>query len=211
MKYKPVGYDREKESNGEYKNYIHKAIEKLIKDGYGLPVLKKSTGANRNFQFRGHEHVADALQGYWERNKKTYIHRARSDYRALYLGLIVMLKEEELLSGADNSKEISALEIYVEERKTKHILFKKMGLLKQEIVALLTEVDTGLITEQEFDRDVQELISTFKDQETKINFAEIIDNTIIEEVKKLKNRKYQQKRRHFEKLTKGIRIVGQEV
>lgn len=207
MRVKPTGYDRKKEGSDEYKQYLHKAIEKLTKDGYSLPLVKKPTGPGHLFQVRGHEWIADELRGYWERNCTVYKHRARVEYRALYLGTIMLLTEEEALKGVDNSEVICALEAHCEQRKLEHIEYKKMIMVKEEIVAMLAEMDAKLKTPENFDRDVERLINTIPAGEYRNSFAKKVDEMIEEESHKLKNRKYQAKHRYFEQITKGMRIV----
>jgi hypothetical protein len=207
MKYKPTGYDRKKEGSDEYKQYFQKAIEKLTKDGHSLPLVKKPTGLGYLFQMRGHQWLADDLKGYWERNVKSYQYRARVDYRALYLGAIILFKEEEVLKGVDNSEVICALEAHCEHRKLEHIEYKKMIMAREEIIAMLVEVDAKMKTPENFDNDVERLINTIPAGEYRNIFAKKVDEMIEEESQKLKNRKYQAKHRYFEQLTKGMRIV----
>jgi len=207
MKHKSTGWDRKKEGSDEYKKYLHKAIEKLIKDGHSLPLVSKTTGSTRVFQIRGHEWIWDELEGYWQRHNTIYKHRARSDYRALYLGTIVLLMEEEVLKGVENPEIICALEAYCEVRKSRHSALKKMALARAEIAILLQEVESQVLSTEEFERDVQALINTIPEGDHRNEFSRKIDSMITEETKKLKNRKYQAKHRFFEQLTKGIQIV----
>jgi hypothetical protein len=195
------------ETKGEYVRFLSRAIKNIIESGHQLPVLKKATGSLHPFQFRGHIHIADALQGYWERNNKVYAHRAKSDYRALYLGTILILEEEQILGRHDNKDEISKLQVWIEQKKSKHAILKKMSLLRSEVVNLLTEEDNEVISEADFRRDIQELIETFDGKNERNKFAAFVDRVIEEESVKLKNRKRQRKHREFEKLTKGIQSV----
>ena len=207
MKHKPSGY--EKEQNGKYKEYLVNAITKMVSDGYRLPELKTTATPSKSFQFRGPEHIWNSLQGYWERNKKVYEFRARVECRATYLGTIVLLMEEELLKNTDNSKRISALEIRITEKKDQHERLNEMATLRKEIIAMLQEIDGRVLTQEKFNLDVTDLINTFSSESDKEYFSKVIDEMIMEEVPKLKNRKYQQKHRQFEMLSKGISLVDE--
>lgn len=207
MKVKPTGYDRKKDGSDEYKKYIRNAIEKLTKDGFSFPLVKKITGPGKVFQLRGHEWIWDELQGYWERHNKIYKHRSRVDYRALYIGTIILLMEEEALSERDNSMAICDLEAYCELRKSHHAILRKMAISRLEIIELLKEVDNKIINPEEFDRDCQVLINTIPEGDYRNDFARKVDEMIEDESRKLKNRKYQAKHRYFEKIAKGMQIV----
>jgi hypothetical protein len=209
VKTKPTGWDRKTDGSDEYKKQLHKAIEKLMKDGFSLPLVKKPTGAGHLFQMRGHEWIADELKGYWERHADIYKHRARVDYRALYLGTIILLLEEEVLKGVNNSDPICRLEAYCEMRKSEHIAYKKMALAREEISSMLAEMDQKLKSPENFDHDVQALINTIPEGQYRNEFAKKVDELIEEEIVKMKNRKYQAKHRYFEKITKGMQLVAE--
>jgi len=205
MKAKPTSYD---DGKGIYKDCLEKAVEEIMASGNRLPTLNKITGKTVHFQFRGHERVWNELQGYWERNSKDYLFRARVEYRALYLGMILLLKEEQIISGQDNREELSQLEILIEQRRSQHKSFQKMILLKQEVCYMLEELDAKMISSDNFDRDVMSLINTADNEDNRILLATMIDNIIEDEMGKLKNRNRQRKHRFFERSVKKIQPVS---
>lgn len=205
MKEKPqTKYNEEK--NGSYVSYITTALETMMNEGHKLPVLKKVTGSSKKCQVTAHLHIWDALQGYWERNKRTYTHRAKSDYRALYLGTVVMLEEESVKTGRDNDEIICKLKTWVEAKKYKHATLEKLGIMRTEIKLLLTEEDAGLISHDDFIHECMEMLNTFDNKDERIKMAITLDKVIEEERTRMKNRQYQKKHRELEKQAKGIQV-----
>lgn len=193
--------------NIEYLPYITTALDKLISDGGKLPEVRKITGPTQKIQITAHLRIADALQGYWERHKKIYVHRSKSDYKILYNGAIMVLKEEELQEGRDNSEEISKLEALIKEKEHKHKINQELSLIKCEVKKLLEERSENIISEEEFNRSVEEMISVFSYSSERIRIGKIVDKIVDEENTRMKNRQYQNKHRHFEKIAKGFSVV----
>ena len=95
-------------------------VKCLESDGFTLPQVKKATPPTTKIQITAHTWLADALQGYWERNQKTYLHRAKSDYRALYLGAMMMFAEEKVLGVIIPDELISKLDMVITEQAHRH-------------------------------------------------------------------------------------------
>jgi hypothetical protein len=201
-----------KVKQGKYVGYLFKAVQQLIKANVPLPAMKKTSNTAINFQFRGHAHVMEEIQGYWERHcaKSGWKHRAKVMYRCLYLGLVIILFEEELLEGRDNKEALSKLEILTTMKASKHKVLARMIALRGEIASLVKEVDSGIIKKSEFDQEIREIIDTFDDKKDHTRFSIFTDQIIVEERTKQKNNKYQQdhRARQFELEDKGIRAVG---
>lgn len=199
------GYKKE-----EYLPYIRDGLRQLLEDGKRLPPIKKVTAPTSKIQVTAHLHVFDALQGYWERNKKDYIHRAKSDYRALYFGTLFILEEEELLKGVDNSSDISKLETFVREREYRHKINQDQISIRHEVRTSLIEKAEGLISEEEFDRTMKDMLEIYHEPEDKQRIAKFIDAVISEEQTKIGNLIRQQKHREYEKFSKGLREVNEK-
>ena len=207
MREKPQ-YNEEK--NGSYVAYFTAAIKNMMNDGHKLPAVKKVTGSSKKCQVTAHLHIWDALQGYWERNKRTYTHRAKSDYRALYLGTIVMLEEESLRTGRDNDEAICKLRTWIEAKKYKHAMLEKLAVMKSEIKLLLAEEDGELITHEEFVHECMEMLNTFDNKDERIKMAIALDKIVEEEYVRMKNRKRKAKQRELEKEAKGLQVFGDD-
>ena len=187
--------------------YIRQMVKKLIDSGNRFPIVKKATGATFKFQITGHQWISEILQGYWERNKKIYTHRARSDYRALYLGTIAMLEEETYLTGKDNKEEISQLEGYLEEKEYRHKNNRQKSMLRAEIKTCLAEVESGEISEERFDEEMAETTRVYA-----LDVGEgraIQDIKIIMEQEEVRhgNRVRQSRHREYERKAKRISVV----
>lgn len=155
------GNETTKDENKKWNPFLKKALHKMHNKKIKLPEVKKATGQTHKFQVTGHSHIADALQGYWERNKKTYTHRAKSDYRALYLGTQLMLLEEELLTGVDNSKDLTKLETFLKEKEYRHKNNKVISSIRNEIRTCIKERENGEITHKQCLIEIDDLIEAF--------------------------------------------------
>lgn len=207
--------DNESSSPKAYLPFVKEGIKKMIDAGFRFPFIKKASSPTAKFQLTGHLHIYDALQGYWERNKKIYTHRAKSDYRALYIGTISILEEEALLTGYDNSKEITKLEMFLREKEYRHKTNRDVSMLRSEIRICLQERTNGDITADEFEDQMEELIKTYaksvsKNSESKehIKATKLVEDTILDEEKKAGNRGRAQTWRERQKIALGISVVS---
>jgi hypothetical protein len=198
---------RYKTDKNEYLPFLVKALKEMHKAGKELPVIKSAQGAKGSFQFKGHIQCWDALQGYWERNRRVYVHLAKVHYRALYLGAQLMLAEEEMKCGAENGVLSEKLQIWLEQRKQKHSLLMVVQTLKTEIRQLIEEKQNDLISEEEFQDNCQTMIKTFETKEDQIKFSIIVDKMVEEETVRAGNVRRQTKHRQMEREAKGIHEV----
>jgi len=207
--------DKESSNPKAYLPFIREGIKTMIESGFRFPFIKKATSPTSKFQLTGHLHIHDALQGYWERNKNVYTHRAKSDYRALYIGTIAMLEEEKILTGYDTSKEITKLEMFLKEKEYRHKTNQDVSMLKSEIRTCLQERTSGDITADGFEDQMEELIKMYaksvsedSDSPEYIKAVKLVEDTILEEEKKAGNRGRTQTWRERQKNALGISVVS---
>lgn len=199
--------DKDSQDPKAYLPFIREGIKKMIESGFRFPFIKKASSPTAKIQVTAHLHISDALQGYWERNKRIYTHRAKSDYRALYLGTIVALEEEMALTGYDNSVEITKLETFLKEKEYRHKANREMAMLRSEIKTCLQERDDGTITEDQFDKMMDELVEMCSVTKTRNRAENLIDSIILEEEKKTGNRNRQSAWRERRKKALGLSVV----
>jgi len=190
-----------------YVPYLKDAIQKMFADGNGFPPVKKATSPTSKLQITGHLWIADALQGYWERHKKEYTHRAKSDYRALYIGTVVMLLEEAAKEGIDNSEDITLLETYIAEQEYRHKTNRKLSTIRSEVKVCLTELAEDVITKESFNEQMKEMAGTLSSLEDENKAMKLVVEIIQQEELKMGNRFRQSKHREFEQYMKGISLV----
>ena len=200
--------DPKSKEDKKYLQFAREGIEKMLAAGCRFPFVKKVTGSSAKLQMTAHMHIYDALQGFWERNKKTYTHRAKSDYRMLYIGVILGLEEEEQLTGRDNSKEISKLRLFLEESEKRHKKYRDISLMRAEIKVCLAELASGDITQEIFDDEMKRLTDAYAaiigDRPKAIS---TISCLIQEEDTRAGGRARQAKHREYEQKVKGIALV----
>ena len=206
-----TGDDEEVQEATKGKKYLHfirEGVTKMLVSGCRFPFVKKVTGSSAKLQMTAHMHISDALQGYWERNKKTYTHRAKSDYRMMYIGVISGLEEEQQLTGYDNSKEISKLQLFLEESEKRHKKYRDVSLLRSEVKILLAEQSAGDISLEIFDKEMERLTNAYAIIiGNRPKAISIISGLIQEEDTRAGNRIRQAKHRDYEQKSKGIGLV----
>jgi len=191
----------------DYVPYISEALEKLIDAGGNLPEVKKLTGPTQRLQITAHLHIADALQGYWERHRKEYVHRSKSDYKALYVGVITLLKDEELREEKNNQEEISKLEALIREKEKKHKINREISLIRSETRILLQEREDEIISDEQFYEQLEEMVMVYPEGEHRIRIGKLLDKIIAQEQTKINNLNRQNKHRKMERIAKGIDVV----
>lgn len=202
--------ETDKETKQPYMPFVKENIKSMIEAGVRYPFIKKVSGATFKFQLTGHLHLADALQGYWERNKKEYTHRAKSDYRALYIGTIHQLEEETYLNGHDNAKEIAELELYLEEKQYRHKANRNMSMLRAEVKTCIVERTTGEISEEDFEDQMEELIQKYAKTTSEERAEKVLNDIILAEEKLAGGRGRTQSWRDRRKKRLGLSVVGEE-
>jgi len=200
--------DSKTEEGKKYLSFIREGIRRMLFFDVRYPFIKKVSGATAKIQLTAHMHVYDSLQGYWERNKNVYVHRAKSDYRALYIGTIHMLEEEQQFRGYDNSKEISKLQLFLEESDKRHKKYRDIALLRAEIKTCLTEQMAEDISQETFDKEMERLTNVYAEIiDDRKKAIKIISKLIQEEDTRAGNRIRQTKHRDYEKKIKGFSVV----
>jgi len=202
--------ETDKETKQAYMPFVKESIKNMIDAGCRYPFIKKVSGTSFKFQLTGHAHLADALQGYWERNKKTYTHRAKSDYRALYIGAIHQLEEETYLNGHDNEKEIIELELFLEEKQHRHKANRDISMLRSEVKICITERIGKEITEDSFENQMEELIAKYALTVGKNRAEKVLNDIILEEEKLAGGRGRTKSWRDRKKELLGLSVVERE-
>ncbi|HHT9139136.1 MAG TPA: hypothetical protein ACFYEK_18075 [Candidatus Wunengus sp. YC60] len=202
--------ETDKETKQAYMPFVKESIKNMLESGARYPFIKKVSGATFKFQLTGHLHLADALQGYWERNRKEYTHRAKSDYRALYIGTIHQLEEETYLNGYDNQKEIAELELYLEEKMHRHKANRNMSMLRAEVKTCITERTNKDISEEDFEDQMEELIQKYAKTTSEERAEKVLNDLILEEEKLAGGRGRTASWRDRRKKRLGLSVVGQE-
>jgi hypothetical protein len=194
------------ETKQEYLPFVVEGIKKMIDAGCRYPFIKKATSPTAKFQMTGHLRIWDALQGYWERNKNQYTHRAKSDYRALYIGTIHQLQEETVLTGRDNSVEVNELELYLREKNHRHKAIRDIASLRAEIKTCIMERSNQELTDDGFEDEMEELIDQYAKIVGTKKSEKTLNDLILEEEKLAGGRSRSQSWRDRRKKELGLQI-----
>lgn len=94
-----------------------------------------------------HAHMDDQIQGYWERHRDKYLTSSKVAYRALYIGMVMMLREEQIMDGIDSDEMFHGLSVLIAENNVLHRRERYLILAKNEAKNLISALSHNVFSD----------------------------------------------------------------
>jgi len=136
-----------KEESHQYVEEFDKMLEEMAKKGIYLPEVRKATAPTKKLQMTAHAHMDDQIQGYWERHRDKYLTSSKVAYRALYIGMVMMLREEQIMDGIDSDEMFHGLSVLIAENNVLHRRERYLILAKNEAKNLISALSHNVFSD----------------------------------------------------------------
>ena len=136
-----------KEESHQYVEEFDKMLEEMAKKGIYLPEVRKATAPTKKLQMTAHAHMDDQIQGYWERHRDKYLTSSKVAYRALYIGMVMMLREEQIMDGIDSDEMFHGLSVLIAENNVLHRRERYLILAKNEVKNLISALSHNVFSD----------------------------------------------------------------
>jgi len=136
-----------KEESHQYVEEFDKMLEGMAKKGIYLPEVRKATAPTKKLQMTAHAHMDDQIQGYWERHRDKYLTSSKVAYRALYIGMVMMLREEQIMDGIDSDEMFHGLSVLIAENNVLHRRERYLILAKNEVKNLISALSHNVFSD----------------------------------------------------------------
>lgn len=136
-----------KEESHQYVEEFDKMLEEMAKKGIYLPEVRKATAPTKKLQMTAHAHMDDQIQGYWERHRDKYLTSSKVAYRALYIGMVMMLREEQIMDGIDSDEMFHGLSVLIAENNVLHRRERYLILARNEVKNLISALSHNVFSD----------------------------------------------------------------
>ena len=136
-----------KEESHQYVEEFDKMLEEMAKKGIYLPEVRKATAPTKKLQMTAHAHMDDQIQGYWERHRDKYLTSSKVAYRALYIGMVMMLREEQIMDGIDSDEMFHGLSVLIAENNVLHRRERYLILARNEAKNLISALSHNVFSD----------------------------------------------------------------
>lgn len=136
-----------KEESHQYVEEFDKMLEEMSKKGIYLPEVRKATAPTKKLQMTAHAHMDDQIQGYWERHRDKYLTSSKVAYRALYIGMVMMLREEQIMDGIDSDEMFHGLSVLIAENNVLHRRERYLILARNEVKNLISALSHNVFSD----------------------------------------------------------------
>lgn len=136
-----------KEESHQYVEEFDKMLEEMAKKGIYLPEVRKATAPTKKLQMTAHAHMDDQIQGYWERHRDKYLTSSKVAYRALYIGMVMILREEQIMDGIDSDEMFHGLSVLIAENNVLHRRERYLMLARNEAKNLISALSHNVFSD----------------------------------------------------------------
>lgn len=174
-----------KEESHQYVEEFDKMLEEMAKKGIYLPEVRKATAPTKKLQMTAHAHMDDQIQGYWERHRDKYLTSSKVAYRALYIGMVMMLREEQIMDGIDSDEMFHGLSVLIAENNVLHRRERYLILAKNEVKNLISALSHNVFSDallyQKLENLKMPLLNQIDNENEKRMVEEMFDDMVEKE------------------------------
>lgn len=174
-----------KEESHQYVEEFDKMLEEMAKKGIYLPEVRKATAPTKKLQMTAHAHMDDQIQGYWERHRDKYLTSSKVAYRALYIGMVMMLREEQIMDGIDSDEMFHGLSVLIAENNVLHRRERYLILAKNEVKNLISALSHNVFSDallyEKLENLKMPLLNQIDNEDEKRMVEEMFDDMVEKE------------------------------
>ena len=174
-----------KEESHQYVEEFDKMLEGMAKKGIYLPEVRKATAPTKKLQMTAHAHMDDQIQGYWERHRDKYLTSSKVAYRALYIGMVMMLREEQIMDGIDSDEMFHGLSVLIAENNVLHRRERYLILAKNEVKNLISALSHNVFSDallyEKLENLKMPLLNQIDNEDEKRMVEEMFDDMVEKE------------------------------